>query len=316
MNLFTRFKSSVGQQAGINPNLFIFFISLLIAGMLWLLVAFDKNYNTTIPLEIIFRDYPHNRVLKTSVPENPYIIANLRGWDIIKYKRINKKITLEIDLQDYNNSDLIILSTLRKNSMFSDLKVLKFYPDTIHIDFEKGSSKLVVVKPQLELGFEKEYGLAGPVQVIPAKILVHAAASVLAKIDTLYTEKIVLKDLKSTEKIRQKIVYAGSNVILDANEVHIIIPVDKYTEGEMLLPIEIKGSSLPISVIPDQAKITFNSPVSNYRLIDSSTFRLFVEADKVNPDDVRKLKVKVTINNSFIFNVRIQPEFVDFMIKK
>lgn len=316
MSLFSFLTGSKKAQADKNPNLLIFFISLFIAGSLWIVVAFDKTYNTSIPLEIVFRDYSNNRLLKTTVPENPYVIANLRGWDIIKYKRINKKITLEIDMQDYENTDIIILSNIRKNDILSDLKILKYYPDTIHVEFEKGSSKLVVVKPILDIYFEKEYGLSGPVQVVPQKIKIRGAASVLRNIDTLFTEKTILKNVKSSLRIHQKVIPAGNNIFQEINEVAVIIPVDKYTEGEMILPVEIKQNEQSVSLIPDRVKIIFNSPVSNYKLIDSNTFRLYVELDRENYNETRKLKVQYSINNRFVFNVHIQPEFVDYVIKK
>ena len=136
--LFSKVRSATGK----NKNLFIFLVSILISGFLWILIAFDKNYNTTIPLHIIFRDYADSRMLKTNLPSDPFIIANLRGWDIIKYKRINKKITLEIDLREYADNDFIVLSLLKKSSPLNELRVLKFYPDTIYFELEKGKNRL------------------------------------------------------------------------------------------------------------------------------------------------------------------------------
>ena len=300
--------------SGKNRNLLIFMVSLFISGFLWILVAFEKSYNTTIPLHIIFRENPENKILKTSLPDNPYIVANLRGWDIIKYKRINKSITLDIDIQDYRNIHFVVLSALKKNDPLNELKVLRFYPDTIYLDFEKGVTKMVPVQPLLDISYSDEYGIAGKIEVTPDHILIKTGKSTADHIDTLFTEKIVLKKLQSTTTVQAKIIAYGNNVTLGNYKVTVKIPVEKYTEGEIILPIQIQGNENSLSLIPDKARITYQTPLSNYKLIDSSTFILYVEQNDYETN--KKLKVKSTTNNDFIFNIRIEPAFVDFVIKK
>ena len=118
------------------------------------------------------------------------------------------------------------------------MRVERIFPDTVTFVFDQKSQKIVPVKLNLTYSFAKQYQLNGKVKVIPSNIIIKGPKSVLDEIDFLETKQHNISDIGSTK--RHLIPLKSENnqgVDFGISAVVAEIPVEKYTEAEIMLPV-------------------------------------------------------------------------------
>ncbi|NJK94693.1 MAG: hypothetical protein HC905_07035 [Bacteroidales bacterium] len=101
-------------------------------------------------------------------------------------------------------------------------------------------------------------------------------------------------------------------------EVDILIPVEKYTEKTLSVPIEVVNlpSDLILKTFPGYVSISAMVAVTDYSKLNSDLFRVIVDYNDIDPQRTRKLKVNLVKSPGFIVNTKFTPKNVDFIIER
>jgi YbbR domain-containing protein len=199
------------------------------------------------------------------------------------------------------------------------MKVEKILPDTVTFVFDQKSQKIVPIKLNLSYSFAKQYQLNGKIKVIPSNIIIRGPKSVLNDINFLETELKAINHIGSTKRhiIQLK---ANENQAVDYGIKSVVaeIPVEKYTEAEISLPIKMKNVPFGyvIKTFPPQVKVKYNVSLQNYNSIKPDQF--IVEADLAEKNDIsnNRIKVRLTQLPSSISKAKILNPTVEFIMRK
>ena len=151
-------------------------------------------------------------------------------------------------------------------------------------------------------------------------VVLSSDSLTLTKIDTLYTEKIVLNDLNKNieqvanieipEEIDNRVVLSQSKVLLKIN-------LDEYVQKIVQLPVEVNNvpDGMLIKTFPAIVQVTVNAP---YNLYDSLNFSMFKAGIDFNAEKKGsgKLQVKVSSKNQEIKIIRCSPDKVEYVLRK
>jgi hypothetical protein len=108
----------------------------------------------------------------------------------------------------------------------------------------------------------------------------------------------------------------SKKLILSADSVEIIIPVEKFTEETIKVPLDVNGISRnKIRLFPEHGSITYHVALKDFEKINNSMFKAEVDIDK-NFRNKQKLKVNITQSPSNVKITQIEPENVEFLILK
>lgn len=199
------------------------------------------------------------------------------------------------------------------------MKVEKILPDTVTFVFDQKSQKIVPIKLNLSYNFAKQYQLNGKIKVIPSNIIIRGPKSVLNEIDFLETE---LKEISQIEATKKHILPLKSNqnqsVDYGIKSVVAEIPVEKYTEAEISLPIKMKNVPFGyvIKAFPPQIKVKYNVSLKNYNSIKPDQF--IVEADLAAKEDItnNRIKLRLTKLPNTVSKAKILNPTVEFIMRK
>lgn len=93
------------------------------------------------------------------------------------------------------------------------------------------------------------------------------------------------------------------------------IAVDKFTEGEIEVPIFVKNAPKGINIFPKKVKVIYKVGLQNFNDITSDLF--IVECDYLqSKKEINYLIPKIKDIPKTVDLVRIVPEKVDFLIYK
>ncbi|MEA3496142.1 MAG: CdaR family protein [Bacteroidota bacterium] len=304
-----------------NKNVVVFVISMAIAFVFWVLLALNKEYVTTLTLNVKYGNIPKHLVLKKPLPQKLKFKIKSEGWDILSLKKSQSENDVFIDLSDFVSSNFILTSELKN---FLDLKkesffnILKIYPDTIHLDFEQIARKNVPIELLLDISYANQFSQSGKIKLKPYRVLVTGPKSTIRNLNKLTTEKITLTNVSSTINENVSLTIPSKmNITMEVDKVNVIIPIEKFTEGNLSLKIKAPNSlSNSIKLIPKTATVTFQTALSNYKNVTPATLEVFFDTLKINAKENNKLKLFVKSKNKFVKNLSVEPKYVDYIIKK
>jgi hypothetical protein len=315
----------------LDKRLYVFIICLLFSTLFWLLTVFSKEYTTDISFNACFLNLPADKILIKDLPSKISVKVKASGFSLLGVQYSAKNDTLFIDASNVkkhltskasNEIYYLLLNnqlSLMAEQLGGNMKVEKIFPDTVTFVFDQKSQKIVPIKLNLSYSFAKQYQLNGKVKVIPSNIIIRGPKSVIDEINFLETKVQDIKDIESTkrhiiplkENKNQSVDYGINSVVAE-------IPVEKYTEAEIMLPINIKNVPFGyvVKTFPSQVKVKYNVSLDNYDLIKGEQFSVEADLAAVNDISNNRIKLRLVKQPDKISKAKIINPQVEFIMRK
>ena len=225
-----------------------FLICLSIASLLWVVHALNRNYKYTIHVPVTFLNLPANKVIVGELPEVLDVEIKASGLKLLFISLKNKIDEVVIDFNLLKNNAKSQAYSI-SNGNFSlqtainfDVEVVKIRPDTLFFSGNKGKTKLLPIKANLNVNCLPGYSITSKIIINPAYVSVAGDSLDLAKMDTVYTYFLNLKDVNEnfTSSVQLKKPY--SSIIYNLKDVQLSFTVDKLTEATIKIPIQIMNN--------------------------------------------------------------------------
>jgi YbbR domain-containing protein len=320
--------SAEKKRIHLNRRFITFLFCIAISTFFWLMMSLSKEYVIELNFPVSYINPPADKVIANRLPSTIDIEIRSTGFNILIYKLKHRKEVVQVDIKDSkplpvkNHYYLTANSRIDKitRQFDNDIKVLKVFPDTIFLNFNKKVAKKVPVKANLKIVFNKHYQQSDSVKIVPDFITISGAADVVNKINYVETEPVSLKNvndslainlhvIKNTQELKQ--------VDLSQPTVRASVNVTKFTEGNIELPIEVenlpKGYSLKI--FPDKVSVKYHVAFQNYEKINALQFRAVVDYTRIEQGST-KLKVQLLKFPAEVSAVKLNPEKVEYIIRK
>ncbi|MEX0966657.1 MAG: CdaR family protein [Bacteroidia bacterium] len=302
-----------------NSEWIIFFWCILIASVYWFMKAMNKRYTSTVDMRVEYVNVPEDRTFTQALPEMLNLRVNAQGWDLFAYSLKRQVASYNLDIGNagntpyvvpMNNSDEIV------GHLSSDVEILTVSPDTIPVMMESLEQKTVPVLLLTDSIFPKQYGLSEEISVEPDSVVVSGPKSVVQEVEHVATKKISLQNLtRSTTRQVELEKFQEANIKYSTDQVQVYLPVEKLTEGKVEVPIDIINLAPEdsVSLIPQRTTITFQTALSNYSNIYPGRFQVTVDAAAIDNSSRTQLKISVATKPPFTYNLRLKPEYVDYI---
>lgn len=310
-------------------RLFSFFICLLIATFLWLINVLNRTYTRTLAIPVKFTHYPLNKHINNRLPA--YVMADVKASGaklvMLLMKKSLDEITVDVSdvIQVKNRPDKASVSTLSAIGNLSkllntDVELIKVKPDSIHFYFGKTFTKNVFVKPVVQVNYEKSEGIYRNIKTTPQFLVVSSDSVTISKIDTLYTERIVLNDLNKNIEQQAKIELPEEMddlVVLSQEKVMLKINLDEYIQKKIQLPVEVSNvpPGMTIKTFPAYVDVTVSAPYNLYDSLSANVLKVAADFNSAEKSG-GKLKVKVVTALPGIKVTGINPERVEYILRK
>lgn len=307
-----------------NRRVLVFLVCLIIATSLWFLNALSKDYSATISYPVKFTNPPANRFLAEKTPSKLDLEIDAQGFTLLRFKLLSfapikldvEEITknLELSSGSYRVTSRSLISGIT-DQLSSEIKITNISPEVLNIVLDSFITKTVPVELDINVDFEPQFNLKNSVSTVPESVKITGPTIVLDKISVVKTKVNILNKLNSS--IRQEIdLIHPDKTTISPEKVSLIIDVEKYTEKELKIPIEIlnKPNNARIKLFPSELKVLFTVGLSKFESIKASDFGASVDYNSV-VKDVNNLSVILYKKPEFIQGIRIVPEKVEFLIE-
>lgn len=307
-----------------NKRVAVFLICLLISTVLWFLNALSKNYHTVITYPVRFVNPPQNRFLSGNPTGTLQLSVEGKGFVLLKHKLLTfSPVALDITEMIKNNAPVagiynIPAQNLRNtiaDQIGTDLSLSFIRPEWIEIILDSLTSKKVPVEIDLEVEFAPQMHLKNKVTINPEQVEITGPAIVLEKISSVKTKVNIINKLENGIDQEIELIHQ-ENTTIEPEKVNIHIEVEKYTEKELRVPVEIlnKPPDVDLKLFPSEIKLLCNVGLSRFDQIKPSDFGIAVDYKSIT-NDVNSLLITIYKQPEFIQNIRLNPERVEFLIE-
>ncbi len=285
----------------------------------------SKKQATVINYQINYKNLPQNRVFeKEPIKEIPLKVYGT-GYKLISANFSKRKIDLFADkLKVKKNGETYILPNQQLKAMedqlYTGLQLQASVYDTIYLQLGLLSSKKVPVLPDSKINFELGYDFATPIKVSPDSVLISGPDLQLSTISAIKTKEIAFDNLSTSKKFRSDLIMPSNNekVKISRKYVDVQIEVDKFTEGEFLVPFEIEN--LPygtkINTFPKKIKLIYKVGLGNFNKITPELFKVVCDYRASKENDLTYLIPQIETTPSLVKSARVSPNRIDFLIQQ
>ena len=312
-------------NARLRYQFFVFIVCLIVSMLLWILIKLSNEYTISfkIPLSVI--KPPVGRIVTNVSDTTIQISLKAQGYKLVVLRYFEHPKPIVVDLSKSvstrNKAEEIsfnqpLVPIVRRYSAalgFSN-EVHSIHPEQINIRLNKLYHKTIPVKVFTDLSFAPQYLQFEPVQVNPSRVMVFGTKDVVDSIKSVNTASVHMRNIDITEtrlvdlllgKSYRKMYFVPSHIL-------ITVPVQKFTEASIDVPITLEAKFLnqKISTYPDKAKVSCIVPMKDYTKLEASMFTIM--AKSTGKDNM--LHLEITSFPSFVKNIKITPEKVEYLV--
>jgi hypothetical protein len=308
-----------------NNRTVTFLICLVIATSLWFLNALSKNYSAEVSYPVKFINSPANHFIAEKTPTKLDLEIDGQGFTLLRIK-ILPLSPIKIDIDDitknldsnsgtYKITSSNLISQITEQ-LTSEIKITKIYPEVLSIVLDSLATKTIPVELDVNIDFEPQFNLKSPVSTIPNEVKITGPAILLRKVSVLKTKVNIMNKLNSSIKQEIELIHPDKTTI-SPEKVSLLIDVEKYTEKELRIPIEIlnKPKNAHIKLFPSEIKVVFTVGLSRFENIKISDFGASIDYNSIETD-INNLSISLYKKPLFIQDLRFVPEKVEFLIER
>jgi hypothetical protein len=226
------------------------------------------------------------------------------------------------NILDKQQSETVKIPTASLKELISDffdkdIKIISIDPDTIFFNGSAYFSRKVPVNANFSLSFKSEFRQSAPTIFSPDSVIVTGAKKDVEIIGNLSFPLKKYEDLEESVEDVSNLSFA-SNIIVSPAKVRYKIPVERCTEGKVSVPV--KTVNVPennkLFLFPARIDIKYTVPMANYQSVSDGDFLAEADYNETANSLSRHIKVKIMRKPSFVFDVKTEPSFVEFLIQR
>lgn len=298
-----------------------FLLFLALASAFWFVNALDKERETEITIPVRFSGLPQNIAIVQSTTSNITIKVKDKGLNLFAYTSQGfNAISFDLSRTFYEKGNIFISSDQIRSKLSRLLlpttSIMEIKPASISMHYEKLSVRTLPIEFDAKIELDHQYVLSDKVQISPSEITVFGPKRILNAMKSVKTEPVELLKLNDTTHLDCKLMPVKF-VKFAANEVKVSLFVEMFTEKNIQLPVEVVNcpANIVIRTFPANVNLIFNVGMSHFNSLKDNDLSVNVDYNDIKNNAKLKQKLNIVNTASYISNVRVMPQEVEYIIE-
>lgn len=185
-------------------------------------------------------------------------------------------------------------------------------PEEIQFTYCTQNSKIVPIKLQAQVTIADQYQLIGDAKITPEVVHIYGSQEVIDSIDYILTDSIHIENLR--DSISETITLAApAGIRIHPTSVLVEWQAEQFTEKSFTLPIQVVGQTQGerLRLFPQIANVIVRVSVSDFASIQADDIKVVCHYPK---EETQSMPLEVHTDNPHIYNIRISPSSVEYII--
>lgn len=266
---------------------------LFLAFVIWSVHNLSEEYSHLFQYTVVAKSSMSGKFEDSQSINKLTLRARASGFYILKhrYNRVDASLELSPDNKLFkkivgkNDSYYLLTSELRAHiseATADKLQVEYLSTDTLFFLFPGVVSKEVPVAFKSRISFREQYMQRGELKLEPLRVTIYGEQSELDKVDSAYTQLIVMKNV-STSLSGVAGITPVAGVTISPKELLYSINVVRYVEKELMLPVTM--INLPEGFVcrlnPSEIRINYRFPLEERESLSLTSTSLYVNYNSI-----------------------------------
>jgi hypothetical protein len=242
--------------------------ALALAIALWFFSSLNETYTVRIEIPLNVQ-LPQNRALEDELPENITVETRGTGWNLFYLMAVNSQKMCNVDLTEkvindtlYNINRSLLLSSVKS---FEEVQSINISPENLTVKTDKIVEKKVPLESDVSIHPNKNFVLAGSLELEPDSIKLRGNIKVIKKLDKWRTENISITGVRNDISMTIGLDDTLSGIV-DRIPPEVLLLGDLQMLADKTfyqLKIEIIGGNLPVNyrIYPEYFDVTVSAGV-------------------------------------------------------
>lgn len=306
----------------LSKDILSFSLFVALSAAFWFVNALGKERETNINIPVRYVGVPQNVAITNSPPTLISISVKDQGLRLFSYSRRNlTPLTIDLSRVFYEKGDIVITSDQLSGRIGRYIQpttiVLGIKPDSILVQYQKLSVKKLPIELNANIELATQYMLSNEIQIEPSHVTVFGPRQILDTLKSVRTEFVEFKNLNDTNVFRISLKPIES-IRFSTKDTKVSLFVELFTEKTVQRPITFINcpDHLLIRAFPAFANLTFNVGLSHFNSLTENDIRVYLDYNELKAAKMNKHKLKVENNASYISNIRVSPDEVEFLLEQ
>ncbi|WP_428329182.1 CdaR family protein [Mucilaginibacter sp.] len=299
-----------------------FFTCLVLAVGAWVFTVLSNSYNYTVKEVLNFRNTPQKRAFHSLQSDTVNATVSGNGWQML-FSKVNRDVNVvSVDLRSLEYKSYVVLSSqLEQINTKKEIgqQITAFNPDTLYFDFSNRKVKRIPIQLNTDIRYKQQFAQANNIMLNPAYVIVNGPASVIDSIKSWPSDTLKLDSVGEpvSTRLNLQAVKEGNLSVFPKN-VQVSIPVDEFTEKVLEIPVKLINNHNydDVKIFPQKVKVTFTISLSRYAQTDEDFFEATADLDLWRKKGYKVLPVIISKQPAYSKIVKIEPQNIDFIVKK
>jgi YbbR domain-containing protein len=239
-------------KRALTANMGAKIISLLFAIFLWLHVTAQQLENQTFRVPLTLSGIPDSLTIIHDLPEHAVVSVRGSRSNLLKLRLFGRlKATVDVSVAKPGRINIpLSAAILNISEEFDPREVIIDEPKSLTLNFERVSTRLVPVKVAFKGEIPQDIIIRGAPAVIPDRIRVSGAMSVINGISLLNTEEIDIRGKRGKLSQEVRVNLSAYNAVATPDKVLVEIELSKRSVRTL--------ANLPPTILQDSADLQVN----------------------------------------------------------
>ena len=303
-------------------KLSIFAKCVIFSFLAWALFAVSSNYVYTVKTGMQYVNAPDNRAFHPLQPDTVNVRLEATGWQLLFSSFQSETPTIQVDLSGLRSRNWVVFTNQLGfiNRQFpANNQVISVSPDTLYFDFSKQTERKVPVRVLHSLRFGKQHDIIDKVSVSPEFVTITGPLDDVVQIEEWETDTIRMSDVNGNVHTTAQLKHnQRANISVYPTAVEVDIPVGEVTEKVVEVPLKVENGNRfnAVKLLPGKVRLTVMVSLRDYTKVTAGSFEAVVNMDDWVNNGIHNLPVIITQQPEYCKLVKMEPQNVDFFVRK
>ncbi len=315
----------VPKRIHVSKNIIMYLICVVIASMLWLMNALNKEYAVEVAYPVKYVNMPKGVYPISTLPDKLQLEIKAKGFTLVGHRIRTSFLPITFNMATYapalkGNKQVweYLLNTNEVkdkigSQLSSEVQLTKIHPEEILFRFGPAKTRKVPVIPTVDYTLKRQY-ILNEITARPDSILVSGPATLIDTLSGIPTMRVEVRDV-GKNLVRTTKLLPVPNCIFNDQNIELAINVEQFTEGRKFITLVPRNvpDSMNIRLFPAQVEISYEVGLSKYDKISEKDFLFTVDY----PRDVNVSYLDINIQKAppFIKELMLVPPKAEYILE-
>lgn len=320
-----RFSSKVPKKLRFKESNFkTFSFFLVFTTLLWLLMKFSKNYTHEITATVHYINIPEDRLLNAKSDSILSFVLTGNGFKLMNYRLFKPELNIDVERSIGINSKKHYFLTQQhkeflKKQLAYDGEIKAISADTLYLHFDSNRRKKIPVHMDASITYASSFASERGLIAVPDSVVVSGPKYLVDTTRAVVSKRITLENINTDQEITIdfELDHFPENLQIIPNQIKGIVDVEKFTEGTLVIPIQLMNTpkDKQVKIFPKNVTLVYRVSLAAYDHIKINDFKAIADYAKRGEANAF-IPIQITKKPEQIQNMKLQEKQVQFVIVK